>query len=54
MKIWGVLSGGGVRFWRGPGGCEQRIEVIVKMLKNVWGGSCRVGGSGRGLESWLM
>ena len=33
--------------WGGPGGCEQRIEVIVKMQKNeVRGGPCGVEWSG--------
>ena len=25
--------------WGGQGGCEQRIEVIVKMKKKSWRGS---------------
>ena len=33
----------------GQGGCEPRIEVIVKMKKKVGRGSCRVwGGQGGG------
>ena len=46
------MGGGGVR-GRGQGGCERRIEVFVKIQKNIfffWGGG--VGGdrgvSGRG------
>ena len=49
QKKWGggvrERGGGGVRErgegWRGQGGCEQRIEVFVK-IKKKWGG----GGSG--------
>ena len=32
--------------WGGQGGCEQRIEVIVKMKKKVGGGPGGVGWSG--------
>ena len=51
-KNWG---GGRVGLWGGPGwggqdGCEQRIEVFVKIKKNIFfGGGVgggRVGGSG--------
>ena len=31
--------------WGGQGGCEQRIEVIVKMQKKSWKGG---GGGGSG------
>ena len=41
----------GVSGWGGQGGCEQRIEVFVKIQKKKlggggggWGGSGRVGG----------
>ena len=33
--------------WVGQGGCEHRIEVIVKMQKKVGGGTGGVGWSGR-------
>ena len=40
----------------GQGGCEQRIEVIVKMqkvLKKTWGGEGQVqSGIGGGVEEW--
>ena len=41
---WG---GGGGSGWGGQGGCEQRIEVFVKIQKQIffWGG---VGGRGVG------
>ena len=43
MKIQKRVGGGEVQ-----GGCEQRIEVFVKMQKKCggggWGGSGRVGG----------
>ena len=46
----GVRSGLGVR-GRGQGGCEQRIEVNVKIKKKIFllGGG-RVGGSGWGVR----
>ena len=40
----GVRSGG--RGWGSQGGCEQRIEVFVKIKKKNWLG--RVGGGGGG------
>ena len=39
-------GGGGVRLG-GQGGCEQRIEVFVKIQKKIWGGG---GGSGWGVR----
>ena len=44
-KKWG---GGGVGF-RGQGGCERRIEVFVKIQKQI-GGGVRGGGVGFGGE----
>ena len=32
----------------GQDGCERRIEVFVKIPKNIGGGGGRVGGSGWG------
>ena len=48
-KNWGGVGGGG---WGGrvggQGGCERRIEIIVKIQKKKnWGGA---GGEGRGGE----
>ena len=48
----GVPGGGGRVGWGGQGGCEQRIEVFVKIQKTKlgeWGpggGGGRVGGGG--------
>ena len=42
--------GGGSRWW-GQGGCERRIEVFVKIQKNIiffWGGGSVGRGSGWG------
>ena len=36
------MGGGGSQ-----GGCEQRIEVFVKIKKKNWGGGRGVGGLGR-------
>ena len=42
---WGGGSGRGGRGWGSQGGCEQRIEVFVKIKKKkIWLG--RVGGGG--------
>ena len=41
------MVGGG-----GQGGCEPRIEVIVKTQKKVGRGSGRGGGGGGGSEWW--
>ena len=40
---------------RGQGGCEQRIEVFVKIQKkNLGGGGSRWGGRGRvGGSEWM-
>ena len=40
----------------GQGGCERRIEVIVKMQKNVGcgPGPVRGGGGGQGGRGWLV
>ena len=49
----GVRSGG--RGWGSQGGCEQRIEVFVKIKKeknlagSCWGG----GGGGGGGSGWI-
>ena len=45
----GVQVGGG----RSQGGCEQRIEVFVKIQKNVWGGGVGLGG-GQGRVKFFM
>ena len=40
------MRGGPGSGWVGPGGCERRVEVIVKMKKKSqgggvgWGGQC--------------
>ena len=40
--------------WGGQGGCEQRIEVFVKIQKKKWGGG---GGwvkwGGGGVSGWM-
>ena len=44
------LGGGGRgrgRVWGGQGGCERRIEVVVKIQKKNWGGS------GWGVSGWM-
>ena len=38
--------GGGLGWGGGQGGCERRIEVIVKMQKKVGGGPGGMWGSG--------
>ena len=44
----GVRSGGGGRGWGSQGGCEQRIEVFVKIKKKIgWVG---LGGGQSGCE----
>ena len=56
----GSVGGGGGR-GRGQGGCEQRIEVFVKIQKKIfWGGGSgggvggSVGGVGlRGGSGWM-
>ena len=47
QKQWGVRSGGGCSGGGGgsQGGCEQRIEVFVKIQKKMWGQG-EGGGSG--------
>ena len=55
-KIWGGVRGGGQwegLGWGGQGGCEQRIEVFVKIQKKkifffffFWGGGGGGGGGG--------
>ena len=49
-KNWGGGGGGGVGLW-GQSGCEQRIEVFVKIQKIdlFWGGG-GLGGSGWGVR----
>ena len=42
-------SGGGGSGWGGQGGCDRRIEVFVKIRKNIFLG---VGGGG-GLGGWV-
>ena len=42
---WGVGGGSGGGRGRGQGGCEQRIEVFVKIQKNDF-----LGGGGRGVS----
>ena len=48
------LGGGGSRWW-GQGGCERRIEVFVKIQKNIifFGGGGRWGGVGLGGSGWM-
>ena len=49
------ISGGAVRSGtRGvQGGCDRRIDVIVKMQKNRWrSGGVRSGGGGAGQAGW--
>ena len=58
MKIQKKIGGSGGQWegsgWGGQGGCERRIEVFVKIQKNIffwggWGGGPVGGGvSGRG------
>ena len=50
----GVGGGGGVRGWGGQGGCEQRIEVFVKIRKKNWGGGRGGGGRGGGGRGRLV
>ena len=52
------MGGGGVGSGVGLGGqagCEQKIEVFVKIKKNnfVWGGGGRSGGGGLGRSGWM-
>ena len=48
-KIFFFGGGGGVVGLGGQGGCERRIEVFVKIQKNIFGGGGgSVGGSGSG------
>ena len=43
------MGGEGGVGWGGQGGCEQRIEVFVKIQKKNWGGGGgRSGGEGSG------
>ena len=54
---WGGRVGGSGSGWGGQSGCEQRIEVFVKIQKKkIWGGGGRWGGSvgGRGGGSEWM
>ena len=41
-------SGRGGRGWGSQGGCEQRIEVFVKIKKKMAGSGWRGGGGGQG------
>ena len=51
----GVRSGGGVFGGGSQGGCEQRIEVFVKIQeKKLRGGGGRGGGRGRVAGSGWM
>ena len=50
MKIQNNFFWGGGGRGRGQGGCEQRIEVFVKIQKTnffFWGGGVGGGGGGR-------
>ena len=52
--FFGGGGGGGGRGWGSQGGCEQRIEVFVKIKKKNWGGG-RGGGLGRvGGSGWML
>ena len=37
----------------GQGGCEQKIEVFVKIQKKIGGGGLGGGGSGWGVSGWM-
>ena len=50
MKIQKKIGGGSGRGgsgWGGPGGCERRIEVFVKIHKKMGGGELGRGSGGR-------
>ena len=48
----GVNAKRGIRFG-GQGGCEPKIELIVKMRKQIGRGGAPVGGGGGGGSGWL-
>ena len=59
MKIQKKLGGGGGQVGGGvlgggsQGGCEQRIEVFVKIKRKVFWGVGGGGGGGRGGSGWM-
>ena len=46
VKMHRKVGGGPGVGWGGQGGCEQRIEVVVKMKKKVGAGGVGWGGQG--------